>query len=129
GCGRPATVSVCPSRSRSRSLRLCACAATDGVGPCSDRQAAITATGRPVCRTPGRQGGLRGVVPARAGRPAGTVSAMKIVRRIRRGRVAEAPRVRYLVAPAGHPNYGDELIARVWLARLAAQYPHDRVVL
>lgn len=54
---------------------------------------------------------------------------MKIVRRIRRGRVAEAPRVRYLVAPAGHPNYGDELIARVWLARLAAQYPHDRVVL
>src|SRR5699024_1895823 len=38
-------------------------------------------------------------------------------------------RVRYLVAPAGHPNYGDELIARVWLARLAAQYPHDRVVL
>src|SRR5699024_7183230 len=56
---------------------------------------------------------------------------MKIVRRIRRrrSRTAVPPRIRYLVAPAGHPNYGDELIARVWLTYLAAHHPQDRVVL
>ena len=54
---------------------------------------------------------------------------MTIVRRTRRIRAAAPARTRYLIAPAGHPNYGDGLIARVWLAHLAAHHPQDRVVL
>ncbi|WP_182346539.1 polysaccharide pyruvyl transferase family protein [Tomitella gaofuii] len=38
-------------------------------------------------------------------------------------------RVHYLVSPAGHPNYGDELIARTWLEHLARVRPDDEVVL
>ncbi len=34
----------------------------------------------------------------------------------------------YLVAPAGHPNYGDELIARTWLRNLAKVRPNATVV-
>lgn len=34
----------------------------------------------------------------------------------------------YLVAPAGHPNYGDELIVRTWLRYLAQVRPHATVV-
>ncbi|MGV9712054.1 polysaccharide pyruvyl transferase family protein [Gordonia sp. NPDC003424] len=35
----------------------------------------------------------------------------------------------YLVAPAGYPNYGDELIARAWLRYLARTRPRALVVL
>lgn len=35
----------------------------------------------------------------------------------------------YLISPAGYPNYGDELIARVWLRHLARARPHALVVL
>ncbi|GAC69699.1 hypothetical protein GS4_26_01470 [Gordonia soli NBRC 108243] len=35
----------------------------------------------------------------------------------------------YLVAPSGHPNYGDEVIARAWLRHLARARPHATVVL
>ena len=35
----------------------------------------------------------------------------------------------YLIAPAGHPNLGDEFIARTWLAHLAVARPHATVVL
>ncbi|MBN4925450.1 polysaccharide pyruvyl transferase family protein [Hoyosella rhizosphaerae] len=35
----------------------------------------------------------------------------------------------YLIAPSGHPNYGDELIAAAWLKFLAARRPHSLVVL
>lgn len=35
----------------------------------------------------------------------------------------------YLVAPAGHPNFGDELIARTWLEYLARARPRSTVVL
>lgn len=38
------------------------------------------------------------------------------------------PRVYYLVAPAGVPNWGDELIAATWLRYLAHTHPHDTVV-
>lgn len=38
-------------------------------------------------------------------------------------------RIHYLVAPAGLPNYGDELIARAWLDHLARTCPGDEVVL
>lgn len=38
------------------------------------------------------------------------------------------PRVYYLVAPAGVPNWGDELIAATWLRYLAHAHPHDTVV-
>ncbi|GGL26895.1 polysaccharide pyruvyl transferase family protein [Phycicoccus endophyticus] len=38
-----------------------------------------------------------------------------------------APDIVYLVSTAGHPNYGDELIARGWLAYLAARRPHADV--
>ena len=34
----------------------------------------------------------------------------------------------YLLAPAGHPNYGDELILRVWLRSLHRRWPRARVV-
>ncbi|WP_425584401.1 polysaccharide pyruvyl transferase family protein, partial [Tsukamurella soli] len=34
----------------------------------------------------------------------------------------------YLVAPAGHPNYGDELIVRTWLRYLAQVRPQATVV-
>lgn len=34
----------------------------------------------------------------------------------------------YLLAPAGHPNYGDELILRLWLRSLHRLWPHARVV-
>lgn len=44
-------------------------------------------------------------------------------------RRSRAPRLIYLVAPAGHPNFGDELIARTWLEHLAGAYPDDEVVL
>ncbi|GAB90484.1 hypothetical protein GORHZ_104_00130 [Gordonia rhizosphera NBRC 16068] len=35
----------------------------------------------------------------------------------------------YLIAPSGHPNYGDELIARAWLRHLARARPRAMVVL
>lgn len=35
----------------------------------------------------------------------------------------------YLIAPAGHPNFGDEYIAAAWLRRLAHRRPRSRVVL
>ncbi|MFW0796845.1 polysaccharide pyruvyl transferase family protein [Gordonia sp. CPCC 205515] len=35
----------------------------------------------------------------------------------------------YLIAPSGHPNYGDELIARAWLRHLARSRPRALVVL
>lgn len=35
----------------------------------------------------------------------------------------------YLVAPAGHPNFGDEYIVAAWLRELAHRRPHARVVL
>ncbi|MBJ7290225.1 polysaccharide pyruvyl transferase family protein [Williamsia sp.] len=35
----------------------------------------------------------------------------------------------YLIAPAGHPNLGDEFIARTWLRYLAVHRPRARVVL
>ncbi|GGF25367.1 polysaccharide pyruvyl transferase family protein [Williamsia phyllosphaerae] len=35
----------------------------------------------------------------------------------------------YLIAPAGHPNLGDEFIARTWLRYLAVHRPHARVIL
>lgn len=34
----------------------------------------------------------------------------------------------YLIAPAGHPNYGDELLLRTWLRVLARLCPRTRVV-
>lgn len=34
-----------------------------------------------------------------------------------------APRLVYLVATSGHPNYGDELIAATWLRHLARELP------
>ncbi|WDF33953.1 polysaccharide pyruvyl transferase family protein [Arthrobacter agilis] len=33
----------------------------------------------------------------------------------------------YLISPAGHPNYGDELIAAAWLRHLATSRPEDEV--
>lgn len=44
-------------------------------------------------------------------------------------RQAAPRRTLYLVAPAGHPNFGDELIARSWLEHLARVCPDDDVVL
>lgn len=35
----------------------------------------------------------------------------------------------YLVAPTGHPNFGDEFIAAAWLRMLARRRPRSRVVL
>lgn len=35
----------------------------------------------------------------------------------------------YLVAPTGHPNFGDEYIAAAWLRTLARRRPRSRVVL
>ncbi|AGF71748.1 polysaccharide pyruvyl transferase family protein [Corynebacterium halotolerans] len=35
----------------------------------------------------------------------------------------------YLVAPSGHPNFGDEFIASAWLRELARRRPRARVVL
>lgn len=35
----------------------------------------------------------------------------------------------YLIAPSGHPNYGDELIARAWLQHLARVRPDATVIL
>ena len=40
-----------------------------------------------------------------------------------------ARRLRYLISVAGSPNYGDELITRGWLRRLAESCPDDDVVL
>lgn len=34
----------------------------------------------------------------------------------------------YLVAPSGHPNYGDEFVLRAWLRHLAVVRPHADVV-
>lgn len=47
----------------------------------------------------------------------------------RLGRAMGTGEVIYLVAPAGHPNYGDELIARTWLRHLARVRPNATVVL
>lgn len=41
----------------------------------------------------------------------------------------EGREVVYLIAPSGHPNYGDELIAAAWLRYLARARPHALVVL
>lgn len=35
----------------------------------------------------------------------------------------------YLIAPAGIPNFGDELIARSWIRHIARRHPRARVVL
>ena len=35
----------------------------------------------------------------------------------------------YLIAPAGIPNFGDELIARTWIRHIARRHPRARVVL
>ncbi|WP_343287195.1 polysaccharide pyruvyl transferase family protein [Gordonia sp. SID5947] len=40
-----------------------------------------------------------------------------------------ADEIIYLVAPSGHPNYGDELIALAWLENLARTRPNAVVVL
>ncbi|MFY9190578.1 MAG: polysaccharide pyruvyl transferase family protein [Lawsonella sp.] len=40
----------------------------------------------------------------------------------------ERPRVHYLIAPAGVPNWGDELIVSSWLRFLSHACPHDTVV-
>jgi polysaccharide pyruvyl transferase WcaK-like protein len=45
------------------------------------------------------------------------------------GRALGTGELIYLVAPAGHPNYGDELIARTWLRHLARVRPNATVVL
>ncbi|MEO9328830.1 polysaccharide pyruvyl transferase family protein [Gordonia aurantiaca] len=45
------------------------------------------------------------------------------------GRSLGAGEVIYLVAPTGHPNYGDEIIARTWLRHLARIRPNATVVL
>ncbi|WP_124707501.1 polysaccharide pyruvyl transferase family protein [Gordonia insulae] len=50
-----------------------------------------------------------------------------IVDRIRERRHPEE--IIYLIAPSGHPNYGDELIARAWLHHLARARPRAMVVL
>lgn len=47
----------------------------------------------------------------------------------RLGRAMGAGEVIYLVAPAGHPNYGDELIARTWLRHLTRVRPNATIVL
>lgn len=41
---------------------------------------------------------------------------------------APGPGPVYLVAPGGHPNYGDEFILRAWLRYLAAERPDTEVV-
>src|SRR5690625_5869586 len=35
----------------------------------------------------------------------------------------------YLVAPAGHPNFGDEYIVSAWLRELSRRRPHTQVIL
>ncbi|MFT3900121.1 MAG: polysaccharide pyruvyl transferase family protein [Gordonia sp. (in: high G+C Gram-positive bacteria)] len=47
----------------------------------------------------------------------------RIARAVRREEIV------YLVAPSGYPNYGDELIARIWLAHLRRVRPRATVVL
>lgn len=44
-----------------------------------------------------------------------------------RGRSASSAPTLYLVSTAGHPNYGDELIARAWLDTLARLHPGSDV--
>ncbi len=44
-------------------------------------------------------------------------------------RRSSPPELIYLIAPAGHPNLGDEFIARTWLRYLAAHRPRSHVVL
>ncbi|PQM74640.1 hypothetical protein C5Y44_07005 [Corynebacterium sp. J010B-136] len=39
------------------------------------------------------------------------------------------PETIYLVAPAGHPNFGDEFIVSAWLRELYRRRPHARVIL
>ncbi|AEF38610.1 hypothetical protein AS9A_0150 [Hoyosella subflava DQS3-9A1] len=41
----------------------------------------------------------------------------------------EGREVVYLIAPSGHPNYGDEFIAAAWLRYLARARPHALIVL
>ncbi|WP_299575351.1 polysaccharide pyruvyl transferase family protein [uncultured Williamsia sp.] len=48
--------------------------------------------------------------------------------RRRQGDTGSAPLL-YLIAPAGIPNFGDELIARSWIRHLARRHPGARVVL
>ncbi len=45
------------------------------------------------------------------------------------GRALGSGEVIYLIAPTGYPNYGDELIARTWLRRLARIRPQAKVIL
>ncbi|WP_251453253.1 polysaccharide pyruvyl transferase family protein [Microbacterium sp. Marseille-Q6648] len=53
---------------------------------------------------------------------------MKIPRLPRRGRpVGSSDKPIYLISTAGHPNYGDEVIARAWLDHLALRHPHRDV--
>ncbi|QKT07395.1 polysaccharide pyruvyl transferase family protein [Gordonia sp. X0973] len=44
-------------------------------------------------------------------------------------RAARREEIVYLVAPSGYPNYGDELIAYIWLAHLRRTRPRATVVL
>ncbi len=44
-------------------------------------------------------------------------------------RVTAAPRTFYLIAAAGIPNFGDDAIARYWIAYLRTRYPGCRIVL
>lgn len=39
------------------------------------------------------------------------------------------PSTIYLVAPAGHPNFGDEYIVSAWLRELYRRRPHAQVIL
>lgn len=43
-------------------------------------------------------------------------------------RSVQVPRVFYLIAEPGYPNYGDELIAGEWLSLLGKYYPETPVV-
>jgi hypothetical protein len=53
---------------------------------------------------------------------------LKIPRLPRRGRsFTSSEKPIYLVSTAGHPNYGDEVIARAWLDHLALRHPHRDV--
>lgn len=47
---------------------------------------------------------------------------------VQRSRTARSRELVYLVAPAGHPNYGDEFILRTWLRYLARARPETEIV-
>ncbi|MBD1322006.1 polysaccharide pyruvyl transferase family protein [Gordonia hankookensis] len=59
----------------------------------------------------------------------GLPSALRARFRIGAGNEDGDDEIIYLIAPSGHPNYGDELIALAWLQYLARARPHALVVL